>query len=421
MGQMLNRPPHNEKENYHNIIKAVESGNLHQLIKRFADLEPTSQVQAIRKDGKTLLHIAAYHHQLDCIQFLLEHGFDANVLDDFGNTPLVEVLQTKAQDRICLALHNPNCLEKLVNLFLKFKADINARSSVYRTALLKSMVHRHRLSEILLKNGADPNIADADGLLPIHVCATYSCLSLLKHILTRGADINGHDGKERTALYFSVLAGHQKIFDELILHGCDINKGSKYGFPLQTAIIKCRLEMVQTLLQNGADVQCKISEFRQLYCRTNDYLNLALLVAHSQINNPGLSMAKEDVIENAKKSLQILYLVIQAVGNNENFSRNAFVKTRRQPLDGPDLLVCNKLFTLLLRKLAFIHGMSRNSKPLDGLPNLGSVIDTLSLQNVCRMKVRQLISKTGTNVIFAVEQLDCSQVLKDVILLKDVV
>lgn len=420
MGQVLTKSSQNADIDNNQLFRAVESGNLHQL-RRLLDTSLTTEVQVIKKDGKTLLHTAVFHHQLECVQFLLEFGIDANILDDFGNTPLLEILLYKAQDNLCLAYHKPECLEKLVNLLLKFKADINAKSSVHRTALLKSLIHRHRLSEILLKNGADPNIADEDGLLPVHVCATYSCLPLLKQVIEAGADINGKDSKERTALYFSVLAGHQKVFDELIQNGCDINMGSKYGFPLQTAIVKCRLEMVEVLLKSGVDVQCKISEFRQSYSRINDYVNLALLAAHSQINNPGLASAKHNIIEKAKRSLHILHLIVQASGRVGNFGKNAFIKSRRPILEGASLIQCNRMIQQLLYKLAFVHGMCRNSKPFDGLPKLNPDIDIRSLQNICRMRVRKLLTNSGTNIIFAVEHLDCSRVLKDVILLKDVV
>ncbi|XP_060557136.1 serine/threonine-protein phosphatase 6 regulatory ankyrin repeat subunit B-like, partial [Ruditapes philippinarum] len=258
MGQLLIRSAKSSQKNtspdtedgYQYLFKAVQSGNVHQL-KRFVDLKPGLKIEDIRKEGKSLLHTAVIHHQLDCMRYILELGLDANVQDSFGRSALIELIENKAKDRVCLASHNPRCLEIQLILLLKFKADINAISTVGRTALLKSIIYRHPLTELLLQHGADPNLADKDGLLPIHVCATYSCLQLLKQILKCGADINGQDSKGRTALYFSVLAGHQDIFNELISHQCDINKGSKYGFPLQTAVVKGRLEMVQALLQMG--------------------------------------------------------------------------------------------------------------------------------------------------------------------------
>lgn len=422
MGQMLAKSKEDAPASCIYIFKAVEAGNL-SLLKHFVKLKSLQEVEAIRNDDKkTLLHTAVLHHRLQCVQFLLELGIDANSFDAYGNTPLLEIVGKISCGNACQSSHSKECLEVLIQLLVKYKADINVTTSVNRTVLLKSIIHRHHVAELLLSNGADPNISDDDGLLPIHVCATYAHLPLLKEIISRGSEIDGQDHKGRTALYYSVLAGHQDIFDELMRHSCDCNKGTTYGYPLQTAIIKCRLEMVRALLRNGVDVQCRIVECRQSYSRVREYLNLALIVTHFHLNNSKqyAAQSQSGMVETMKRSLSILYLVIQAVGESINVSKNIFIKTPQTSLSEPHLLPCKRTVAHILHKLSFLHEMSRNSKPVQGLPKLDSDVDKHSLQNLCRMRIRKLIAATGTNVVYAVEYLNCPLVLKDIILLKDI-
>jgi ankyrin repeat protein len=378
------------------LFQAVDSGNVHEL-KSIVDSNPELEIKDVRRNGKTLLHVAVFHHHLDCIQYILELGMDANVKDNMGNILLMNIFGNKLKDRICLKSHNPKCLESQLTLLLKYKMDINARSGVLnRTALLKSVLKKHRLSKLLLQHGADPNLADKDGLLPIHVCATSSRLHLLKLILECGADINSQDRTGRTALYLSVMSGHQDIFDELIFRKCDINKGSRsrYQYPLQAAVAKGRLEMVQILLEKGASAS-KVN-----------YLQLALKAAHQK--------ATTEDLDKAKRSFEILDLIIQAV--SEKIDRNVIVKTECWHFEDESLL---SFKTLLQRKLAFLYKMNKNSEPIDEFPQLIQDIDTISLKNICRMKVRQLLSNSRSNIIFTVDQLKYPRLLKDLILLKD--
>jgi ankyrin repeat protein len=351
----------------------------------------------------------SYQHW-GCIEYLLgECEVSANPKTENGVALLPAVFNYQPKDIARL--------EKIVKILISHDADVNAKGLVDRTVLLQSMVHGYTsITSILLDNGANPNIPDKDGLLPIHMCATYSNLPILQQILAKGANVDGQDCKHRTPLYFAILTGHHEIFNELIRQRCDINLGSRYGTPLQTAIIKHRLRMVQTLLHHGVDVQCKIVEHRQIYSKATDYLNLALIVAHYALINHWQCVGNH--AEELKQCLQILNLIIQAIGKPNSFVKNAFIKSIRQSTE--PAITNNPLVRHINQKLSFIHKMSERSKVNDGLPKLDSSINTFSLQNICRVRVRGLIASRGTNVVHVVDLLDCSNILKDLILLGDI-
>ncbi len=80
-------------------------------------------------------------------------------------------------------------------------------------------------------------------------------LSMVKKLISEGADINATDNSGRTALVEAAWAGHNAIVKFLIEKGADINTGDKAGYTaLMRASEEGRDAIVATLVQKGADV-----------------------------------------------------------------------------------------------------------------------------------------------------------------------
>ncbi|KAH3812491.1 ankyrin repeat domain-containing protein 50-like [Dreissena polymorpha] len=318
MGNSVSRTFNIGSEDNIELFSAIEKGNLH-IVRQIVGNSDSTVLFTARHKGKSLLHVAVLHGQLACVKYLLDHGIDANKKDDFGDPALLEVAH-------CSSLIDQKIVESIIKLMLGKKADINARSSIGRTCLLKCIVeYRLASAEKLLNFGANPNICDMDGLYPIHVCATYKLLPLLKKLVAHRANIDVQDIKGRTALYLSVNAGHQEIPTELVKWGCNVNLGSSFGYPLSAAITKCRPDMVQLLLQYGANVQTKLNEQRQVFLKGYDYLNLALIVLHIHSAIADMTHYSEKPrIDNLLSSIKILDLIIQGMGKPVVFHKNIF-------------------------------------------------------------------------------------------------
>ncbi|KAG8173430.1 hypothetical protein JTE90_010365 [Oedothorax gibbosus] len=87
--------------------------------------------------------------------------------------------------------------------------------------------------DLLLGGGANPNIKDDKGKIPLHYASYNNIGSLIK----AGADPNMEDNEERTPLHSAAGVGDEKSVSTLLEHGANSNKKNKQGkIPLQVAI-----------------------------------------------------------------------------------------------------------------------------------------------------------------------------------------
>ncbi|CAH0515133.1 unnamed protein product [Peronospora belbahrii] len=82
----------------------------------------------------------------------------------------------------------------VINLLLKFGADINARTQDGKTALhLSTSDDTYEVALILLDAGAFIDIQDENGKTPLHYCVHEKGLLVTNLLLSRGANIDVQD------------------------------------------------------------------------------------------------------------------------------------------------------------------------------------------------------------------------------------
>ena len=419
MGQILSSRSVDPKQAQEEIHKAIQLGDLKQLQSYCSENFDFD----VLLGGSTLLHYAVRYRQLECVKYLLDRGADPNMTNVSVRPVLFELFSARVGRKF-----NESDDLPVVRALLKRKADINARNSAQRTPLLKSIIEcQHHITAFLLVHKADVNIGDVDGLLPIHVSATYSSVHLLRRLLDCGADINGQDVRGRTALYYSILSGHADIFKELLANSSNVNLSSDLGCPLQVAVVASQRDMVHNLLENDAFVGCTVHESRFVVLRkSTDILNLALTILHIKLVKVVADSTKP--FAEVERATDILELIIQAHGNSVPIQYNAFVQaTYLTNLSASRQYNARMVFKIqnLCYKLGFLIKMSRQKVRAQIQRSVFDLDDDylkdpLTLQNMCRVRVRELLMRSKTNVVGAVKKLDCSVVIKDILLLKDV-
>jgi ankyrin repeat protein len=129
--------------------------------------------------------------------------------------------------------------EVQVQFLLMMGEDLNLRDNFGKTPLhLASWPHddfgvldakREIVARLLLRYGADVQAGDPS-FTPLHDAALWGCLPVAKVLLEYGALPNHQSENGWTALHAAVVGGHAEMVQFLIENGADINDGeAKWG------------------------------------------------------------------------------------------------------------------------------------------------------------------------------------------------
>lgn len=126
----------------------------------------------------------------------------------------------------------------------------------------------------LLSQGANPNVAGSDGLVPLMVATgstrvvsdnyvssqavesktTKEIREIVELLLENGANPNYQDKLGRSPLFNAVYHRKVSLVDSLLENGANPNMLNKSGLsPLYYAIYHCYGDVAEVLLENGAD------------------------------------------------------------------------------------------------------------------------------------------------------------------------
>lgn len=161
--------------------------------------------------------------------------------------------------KACAAGH-----EKVAQTLITAGADANAPPENLRDggsslaeALKRKMVG---LVQLLLNTGANPNVMTVDrpqvlGIkTPLGIAVERGDLSLIKDLLFAGALVNPVDEHEQViALSMAIRSKNTEVIQLLLDNGADINSRFGCDTPLAAAIESGVIEMIDWLLERGAD------------------------------------------------------------------------------------------------------------------------------------------------------------------------
>ena len=233
-------------------------------------LKAGADVNISGHSGQTSLMWAAKGGKTESLDLLLEAGANVNAVTNNKDTAL-----TLAASR-----GHAECLEKLICA----GSEVNHKSENGKTSLLIAAencdrevtlrkLHRHipdeeadhleheyfdRCVEILAQNGADVNIADADGKTPLWLAAKDGSIRGIKALLNYGADITVKDAPSGDPILL-IAAQNSDDLDEcvelLIAAGADVKETANNGFTaLMSAATEGNLRCTRLLVNKGADV-----------------------------------------------------------------------------------------------------------------------------------------------------------------------
>uniref|UniRef100_A0A183U3Z0 ANK_REP_REGION domain-containing protein n=1 Tax=Toxocara canis TaxID=6265 RepID=A0A183U3Z0_TOXCA len=109
-------------------------------------------------------------------------------------------------------------------------------------------------AEVLLSNGADPNLAGRSELPPLNLAAMCANVELVERLISAGAALHALDFVNFTALHCATYFAHERVVRLLLRRGADPNySGGVRDRPLHLASSKGHVGIVSALLEAGAD------------------------------------------------------------------------------------------------------------------------------------------------------------------------
>ena len=274
-----------------------------------------NDVNKLTHDGRTYIFWAAYKGNTDIVEYLLKNGAKTDLTDDKGNTIITFAAAAGQQntevydllieaDKTLVSKTNPDGANalllaaprdedfKLINYFKSKGLSLKSTDSngngifnyVARTGnfkLLKELegmglngndkafiftaygarghVNNVEAYKFLKEVGLNPNVADKDGITPLHIVASRSDdKEIFNFLLENGLDVNTEDAEGNTAFINAASRNNLEVVKLFASEVKDINKSNKKGeTALALAVKNNTKDVVSFLIEKGADLKFK--------------------------------------------------------------------------------------------------------------------------------------------------------------------
>lgn len=216
--------------------------------------------------GRTALYIACYYKRLDVVELLLRHGADTNQVDAAHSAPLHAAVQWcnpfDVIRRSAAPGDDSSTIDSIVRRLLEHGARVNVRDAAGNLPLHLAISNNKRRYvdrlchdvEILLKHGSD--VLEPCGFNQFNTLQLAACNGkcvAVKHCLENNMCPNKYENFQVSPLNLAVKGNHPQATRCLLRHGAAINRSRGEISVLHTAGFEGLPDMVQLLLEHGAD------------------------------------------------------------------------------------------------------------------------------------------------------------------------
>lgn len=218
-----------------------------------------------------LLHMLCEQGSLQTARLLLENGADVNNQLNQDRNPLITACQNDRLDVVMLLIsmgadvnHNNSegvsalqmafiykCFE-IAGYLLKNGAQISEAKSYHDPPLLTSCnCGNFEMVKMLCEHGANINQQSMRNQNALEAACNHGDIAIVQFLIDHGANVKMCDSN---ALTVASEKGYLEIAQLLLAHGADVRGGSPYKTPMQAACYGERIQVVELLLKNGAEV-----------------------------------------------------------------------------------------------------------------------------------------------------------------------
>ncbi len=169
---------------------------------------------------------------------MIKRGANPNLKDEHGLPPLILACLTRRPE-IAKMLISAGAEVTTTSLYgspleiAKASGQVDLANMI-RTRLSEQLYEAAKKGEIdnvstLIKNGADVNFQDKDGVTPLHMASFYGHAAVASKLLNEKANPNLTRADGFTPLHFACLKGNDTIVKALITNGAQLDLKTKSG------------------------------------------------------------------------------------------------------------------------------------------------------------------------------------------------
>lgn len=250
-----------------------------------------ADAKAVTSNGTTPLMIAAAAGDTKSINSLVENGADINATETKGETPLMFAAGFNRLDAVKALLAkgaNHKATTKVTDLFALTAPEEESMArqggrAVQQRTDIAGATRAYRYNELISSQG---------GLTALLFAARQGFTDVAMALLDAGADVNQPNaGDKTTPLLMSIINGHFDLAMKLIERGANVNAAAFNGVAPLYAVLNLQwapkslypspkayqqqkttyLELMQTLLDKGADPNARVSRKVWYQAYNSDY------------------------------------------------------------------------------------------------------------------------------------------------------
>lgn len=314
---------------------------------------------------KTPLHYAIESGNIEIAKYLIDRGANPNIQDAYSKTPLYSAIYSGNTEIVKYLLdHNadPNSKSyytfpllaaiklgnaEIVKSLIEHGADLGIKNTSAQTLLHYAIELKHtEIAKYLIDRGIDVDTRDiSSGKSPLHFAMHMKNMEVVKYLIEHNADIDIQDSYGLTPLHLAVDLGNKKMIEQLVEKGANINAQDNDGWtPLVHAVRHGKLDTIEYLIKNKADVDVVGKDGRTL-------------VEHAELWAEEKGLARD---------------VIDSKGDNDSYYRELSKEAATWEKAGKDMLSYLKKITM----------QEEESNDIDQMPADQPVIEERSKRSI---------------------------------------